>query len=138
VDRSDEVVTAAPKRPNFTPEFRRSIVEMTLKPGACVAQIAREQGLNDNMVFKWRRRYLEAQAQAAVSVAVHTGDVPGADNAVMLPVNIIDAAARAATEREPVGTVASCEVEIEVGKRRVRICGLSMELAERFLRDCLK
>ena len=137
MDRSDEVVTAAPKRPNFTPEFRRSIVEMTLKPGACVAQIAREQGLNDNMMFKWRR-YLEAQAKAAVSVAVHTGDVPGADNAVMLPVNIIDAAARAATERQPVGTVASCEVEIEVGKRRVRICGLSMELAERFLRDCLK
>lgn len=74
MDRSDEAVTAAPKRPNFTPEFRRSIVEMTLKPGACVAQIAREQGLNDNMVFKWRR-YLEAQAKAAVSVAVHTGDV---------------------------------------------------------------
>ena len=137
MDRSDEVVTAAPKRPNFTPEFRRSIVEMTLKPGACVAQIAREQGLNDNMMFKWRR-YLEAQAKAAVSVAVHTGDVPGADNAAMLPVNIIDAAARPATERQPVGTVASCEVEIEVGKRRVRICGLSMELAERFLRDCLK
>lgn len=138
MDRLDEVVTAAPKRPNFTPEFRQSIVEMTLRPGACVAQIAREHGLNDNMLFKWRRRYLDAQAKAVASVPALTGIAQRTDNAVMLPVDIIDAPAPRATEIQPGGAVASCEVEIEVGKRRVRICGLSMDLAERFLRDCLK
>lgn len=138
MDRLDEVVTAAPKRPNFTPEFRRSIVEMTLRPGACVAQIAREHGLNDNMVFKWRRRYLDAQARATVSVQALTGTPQDTDTAMMLPVNIIDVPAPTAADRQPVGVAASCEVEIEVGKRRVRISGLSMDLAERFLRDCLK
>jgi transposase len=138
VDELDEVVTAAPKRPNFTPEFRQSIVEMTLKPGACVAQIAREHGLNDNMVFKWRRRYREAQAKAVVSVPVLTGDVPNTDNAGILPVNIIDVPAPAIAERHPCATATGCEVEIEVGKRRVRIRGVSLDFAERFLRDCLK
>ena len=138
MDRLDEVITVAPKRPNFTPEFRRSIVEMTLLPGACVAQIAREHGLNDNMVFKWRRRYLDAQAKAAASVPALTSVAQITDNAVMLPVNIIDAPVPTAAERQPTGAATSCEVEVEVGKRRVRICGLSMDLAERFLRDCLK
>ncbi|WP_410866040.1 transposase [Paraburkholderia sp. SIMBA_027] len=43
---------AAPKRPNFSNEFRREIVAKTLQPGASVSRIAREHGLNDNMVFR--------------------------------------------------------------------------------------
>ncbi|MBY4798933.1 MULTISPECIES: hypothetical protein [Burkholderia cepacia complex] len=31
-----------------------------------------------------------------------------------------------------------CEIEVEVGKRRVRIRGLSAERAEAFLQECLK
>lgn len=33
---------------------------------------------------------------------------------------------------------ASCEVEVDVGKRRVRIRGVSIEFAEKFLLECLK
>jgi transposase len=33
---------------------------------------------------------------------------------------------------------ASCEVEIEVAKRGVRIRGLSMDHGEQFLHDCLR
>ncbi|CAD6514310.1 transposase [Paraburkholderia sabiae] len=136
MDELDEVVTAAPKRPNFTPEFRQSIIEMMLKPGACVAQIAREHGLNDNMLFKWRRRYLEAQARGTASVPTLTGTVQGTDSTSMLPVNIIDMPVSAS---QPAASAAAvCEVEVEVGKRRVRIRGVSQEFAERFLKDCLK
>ncbi|EIL3248522.1 transposase, partial [Escherichia coli] len=31
------------------------LVQQTLLPGACVAQIARESGINDNVIFKWLR-----------------------------------------------------------------------------------
>ncbi|KUY85265.1 hypothetical protein WI25_34880 [Burkholderia cepacia] len=31
-----------------------------------------------------------------------------------------------------------CEIEIEVGKRRIRIRSVSQEFAEQYLRDCLK
>ncbi len=47
-----------PKRPNFSVEFKRQIVEATLKPGASAALIAREHDINANLLFKWRRHYL--------------------------------------------------------------------------------
>ncbi len=31
-----------------------------------------------------------------------------------------------------------CEIEVEIGKRRVKIRGLSAERAEAFLQECLK
>jgi transposase len=38
-------------------EFKRAVVEQTLKPGASVSRIARERDLNANQVFAWRRQY---------------------------------------------------------------------------------
>ena len=34
---------------------KRQIVELTIEPGASVAQVARANGVNANQVFKWRR-----------------------------------------------------------------------------------
>lgn len=34
---------------------KRQIVQMTLEPGASVAEVARAHGVNANQVFKWRR-----------------------------------------------------------------------------------
>ncbi|WP_321857447.1 IS66-like element accessory protein TnpA [Paraburkholderia tropica] len=132
MDRPDDVVAAEPKRPNFPEAFRRAIVEETLKPGASASRIAREHDLNVNMVFKWRQRY--RKEMEAVAARIASPDDAGTG---LLPVNVIDAPLP--TRNEPSTTMSTrCEVEIEVGKRRVRICGLSMDLAERFLRDCLK
>ena len=36
---------------------KRRIVELTLEPGASVAQVARAHGVNANQVFKWRRAF---------------------------------------------------------------------------------
>ncbi|ENM6788361.1 transposase, partial [Escherichia coli] len=52
------VVKKRPRRPNFPYEFKIALVEQSLQPGACVAQIARENGINDNMLFNWRHQYL--------------------------------------------------------------------------------
>ncbi|OKT92008.1 IS66-like element accessory protein TnpA, partial [Escherichia coli] len=43
-----------PRRNRFSPEFKWRLVQQTLLPGACVAQIARENGINDNLLFNWR------------------------------------------------------------------------------------
>lgn len=52
------VVKKRPRRPNFPYEFNKiSLVEQSLQPGACVAQIARENGINDNLLFNWRHQY---------------------------------------------------------------------------------
>ncbi|MEK9346003.1 transposase, partial [Escherichia coli] len=40
-------------RKNYSNEFKLRMVELASQPGACVAQIARENGVNDNVIFKW-------------------------------------------------------------------------------------
>jgi transposase len=69
------------KRRSFRREYKRQVVEETLAPGASVSGVALRHGLNNNMVFKWRRRYLHELAPARskpvkllpVSVVEHNG-----------------------------------------------------------------
>lgn len=42
-------------RKNYPNDFKLRMVELASRPGACVAQIARENGINDNVIFKWLR-----------------------------------------------------------------------------------
>jgi len=64
-------------------EFKRSLVEQTLRPGVSVARIAREHGVNANQVFGWRKLYREGllgeQGKAVANllpVTVSAGTVP--------------------------------------------------------------
>lgn len=45
------------KRVHRTAEEKRRIVEATLLPGASIARVARENGVNANQVFQWRYEY---------------------------------------------------------------------------------
>jgi len=45
------------KRLRRTPEEKRRIVEATFVPGASIARVAREHGVNGNQVFQWRYEY---------------------------------------------------------------------------------
>jgi transposase len=51
------VVQQVGKRQRRSPEEKRRIVEATLMPGASIARIAREYGVNANQVFQWRYEY---------------------------------------------------------------------------------
>ena len=42
-------------RKKYSNEFKLRMCELASQPGACVAQIARENGVNDNVIFKWLR-----------------------------------------------------------------------------------
>jgi transposase len=120
---------------NYTKEFREAIAAEANDPNRSIAEVARAHGLNANMVAQWRRSLLEAQRVTSVpSVA-------------LLPVDVIDLPAKdvpdhALPQAQDVSASPamqpSCEIEIEVGKRRIRIRGVSQEFAERYLRDCLK
>ena len=58
---SDTVVVEAGahtrKRLRRTPDEKRRIVEATFVPGASIARVAREHGVNANQVFQWRYEY---------------------------------------------------------------------------------
>jgi transposase len=57
------------------------IVQLTMHPGASVAEIARAHGVNANQVFKWRRMFEKGQLVDA-----------GARSTALLPVTISDGA----------------------------------------------
>ncbi|WP_144029437.1 transposase, partial [Caballeronia sordidicola] len=43
--------------PNHSPEFRRRMVDAACEPGVSVSSLARENGLNANLLFRWRREH---------------------------------------------------------------------------------
>ncbi|WP_370456156.1 IS66-like element accessory protein TnpA [Serratia sp. SRS-8-S-2018] len=68
------VARKRPRRPNFPRDFKISLVAQSMQPGVSVAQLARENNINDNLLFNWRRRYqqelLAARADAPVILPV--------------------------------------------------------------------
>ena len=71
------VVPAGPgRRRRYDATFKQQIVEQTLVPGASVARIAREHGINANQLFKWRRQHLAAMATTAPRIADATSWLP--------------------------------------------------------------
>lgn len=87
------------------PEFKRAVVEETLRPGASVALIARKHGINANQVFYWRKLHREGQL--------------GDGSSAMLPVTIEqDATADRANSAQASGSIV-----IESGRLRLRIEG---------------
>jgi transposase-like protein len=57
VDSSAAVKMEKPKRQRRSIAEKREIVELAMQPGASVARVAREHGVNANMVHYWRSLY---------------------------------------------------------------------------------
>lgn len=64
---------------------KRQIVQLTLEPGASVAEVARAHGVNANQVFKWRRAFERGEliepCSALLPVTVSTPTEPEKDDA---------------------------------------------------------
>ena len=54
------------KRRKFSAEFKRGAVEQASQPGVSCAQVARELGIRDTLLTRWKQ---EAQGQGAVASA---------------------------------------------------------------------
>ena len=65
------------KRVYRTAEEKRRIVEATFVPGASIARVAREHGVNANQVFQWRYEHRKGVGWAASQSRVE-----------LLPVNL--------------------------------------------------
>ena len=126
----------------YAQEFKQQVIRETLEPGMSVSIVARRHDINANVVFGWRKQYREGKLVVpALDVA------PSVPSTELLSVDVIDSAL---VLRAPEPTVASeamssvpmptpvCEIEVEIGKRRVKIRGLSAERTEAFLQECLK
>ena len=62
---------------------KRQIVQLTMEPGASVAEVARAHGVNANQVFKWRRALERGELiesySALLPVTVSTSGEPASE-----------------------------------------------------------
>ena len=108
------VIKGRDTRRRHSDALKRELVERSLQPGASVAALAQEHGINANLLFNWRRLHLRAQNVDLAPTALPT----------LLPVTVQSdvpastAQPSAAALRTPTGTI-----EIELGAARVRLHG---------------
>lgn len=71
-----------PARRQHDRSFKAGLVEQSLQPGASVAVIARNNGINANLLFKWRRDHKRKTTATPMPTA------PGPAATVLLPVHV--------------------------------------------------
>lgn len=59
----------ATERRKYTEEFKREVVQLMASSGKPIAALARELGINDNNLYRWRGLY-SSQSQAKVNGSV--------------------------------------------------------------------
>lgn len=97
------------------------MVELASRPVACVAQIARENSVNDNVIFKWLRLWQdEGRISRRIPATIEYSSSP-----TMLPVEVIpDPAPTGETNTNPGQFSAldatSCCVEFRHGKMTLK------------------
>jgi len=87
---------------------KRQIVQLTLEPGASVAEVARAHGVNANQVFKWRRAFERGELNESCSA--------------LLPVTVsssVDLEKEVAEQQQPRQTATSGAIHIELPGRAV-------------------
>jgi transposase len=120
------MTTEAPRRRRreHSPELKRELVARSLVPGASVAAIALEAGINANLLFTWRRAHLEAMKACSPA------------EPVLLPVEIqsTHTPAVASTGRAS----AASAIEVELNGARLRVRGVPDEAALRCVLQALR
>lgn len=117
---------------SYSMDFKLGLVEKSYQSGACVAQLAREHGINDNLLFTWRQRYSHLLPEE-IQRSVRKPDA-------IIPVVVSDIPLSHSTEPhyEP-STPAYSEVmtcEVTVGGASLRLSGnLSPAILKILLRE---
>ncbi|WP_071761496.1 IS66-like element accessory protein TnpA [Burkholderia ubonensis] len=110
------------KRPNFADEFKRGLVEQTFEPGASVSLVARRNDVNTNLLFRWRRQYLEGAF--GPPRPEHVDQKPTDGIAALLPVSLVDETSvptsAVATAETALLAEGVCEIEFERARVRLR------------------
>ena len=110
--------------------FKANLVEQSLQPGASVAVIARHNGINANLLFKWRRDH--GRKTIAASMPTAAAPAPAPAPTVLLPVHVeavTRIGARSALEPPPSAeAVPSSRVAARGGVIEVEIAGALLRL----------
>ena len=109
--KSKPARSGKPERRRHSAAFKRRLIEQTLAPGVSVARIALDNGVNTNLLFKWRRDHVRARSR---------------ETPTLLPVAINEPSSELAQLPAPTPasrTVAGGVIEIELAGARIRLKG---------------
>ena len=56
---------------NYTPQFKAELVAMCQKPGAPIAAVALQHGMNANLLHRWRKEWAQGlhRLEGSISIA---------------------------------------------------------------------
>lgn len=118
-------------RPNYPLEFKRKLAALACDPEVSVAKLAAGHGLNANVLFRWRRQYLEGYFGALDKGRAPVIE-PGVE-AKLLPV--VASAPRSDTDTQT--NEPEPYIEICVGVFTVRVHGAVSAVSLRTVLECL-
>jgi transposase len=121
------VTKAVVRRRKHDEALKRELVARSLQPGASVAAIAQDNGINANLLFNWRRLHLRSAASTAAASPP--------SGPVLLPVTLQEPVATTATTATRIASsptrTPSGVIEIDIGAARVRVRGVVDEATVR-------
>jgi transposase len=109
------VTRAEGSRRRHSDVFKLTLVERSLVPGASVAAIAQDAGINANLLFNWRRLHLQGLAPAATDSCTP----------VLLPVTVVEPPPATVPPSPPSSARATLAgtIEIDINGARIRLRG---------------
>jgi transposase len=92
-------------RPNYPPEFKQQLVAASCEPGVSISKLALKNGINANLLFKWRQQWREGKLL-----------LPSSESPQLLPVTLDAAAVQPESHAEDSELLSiSCEVTFRHG-----------------------
>jgi transposase len=113
------IVAVPPKngtRRRFSEIFKREVVEQTLRADVSIASVALANGLNTNLLARWRHDYFTAQA---------AGQSPA-----LIPVRVVESQpAQSSSRAQLAAAVDDGEIEVRLGDTTVIVRGVPNQAA---------
>lgn len=121
-----DTVSKATRR-QYTAQFKAELVQRCLHPGASVSAIALENGINANVVFRWRREHLGMSGHAL-------GHEP--QGPVLVPVRL--AVRPTGQAMSPALPATAGVIEVDIAGAQVRLRGAVDEASVRCVLQTLR
>lgn len=95
----------------YTPQFKAELVAACLQPGASIAALALQHGMNANVLHRWCKEY--RQGHHHLNVIGVAADVPPQTTPAFIPIDLSAAIPTCVGEQPVAATPAMADIRIE-------------------------
>lgn len=95
----------------YTPQFKAELVAMCQKPGASIAAVALQHGMNANLLHRWRKEWAQGlhRLEGGITATVATPQTPA-----FIPIELSRAASNTTSEQPCVASsTPAADIRIE-------------------------